>query len=612
MDENIKRLDSEGYLYIGKNMYFEEHEINLEECFDMLNINNNTIIMMKIDIKNLNLTNEQTILKLYDINNNQELDLSICPSIDKTIIININELIEQKREEKIRMIYENNILYDNNKCTVTYNDDGADILIEDRLILQYELYSSFPNENSQFYPLIKINISEICPFQSHLSDFDFINKNAICLYSINFDNINNITSKLIKLQEEYSYTYMNKSYLEIEIEPILPPNESDISSDLNIKYMKCLSNISSEFGNNYVLIILLLLDIAYIFCIFLYFFHYRKIYLKQFEQNINIPTNKIINLKSSFPSYYCKEENHDKLKEVKTYKKNDNNIFSSIDSDMLAINNNKKKSIKNKGTTLAEELTNRHRNRKFINYNYNNNNNFNISKKNDINYNNNNITYSISKSTGSKNFEEKKDYDLSDYSTAYEKDTRDCYELLISVTAKKQIYIFAFTNDNYIRILKISLLVFSLINYYTTNVFFFNDKVIHQIYLDKGSYNFSYQIKYICLSALISSIFLYLAKFIFIVKKNDKELKQIHKCIDFTSVIIILLFIFYWLYVGSYTSVFIKSQKHISLNFLLTIVACTVYEIVLTIISVILRKIAIETDSPKIYKISLLLILLKA
>ena len=617
MNENIKRLDSEGYLYIGKNMYFEEPEINLEECFDMLNIDNNKIIMMKIDIKNMNSTNEQTILKLYDNNNNQELDLSMCPTFDKTIVININELIRQKQEEKIRMNYENNKIYDNNKCTVTYNDDGADILLEDRLILEYELYSSFPNENSQFYPIIKINISEICPFQSHLIDFDYINNNAICLYSINFNNINNITSKLIKLQEEYSYTYMNKSYLEIEIEPILPPKETDISSELNIKYMKCLTNISTEIGNNYVLIILLLLDIAYIFCIFLYFFHYRKIYLKQFEQDINIPTNKIINLKSSFPSYYCKEENHNNLKEVKTYKKNTNNVFSSIDSDMLTLNNNNKRNIKNKGTTLAEELTNRHRNRKFINYNYNNNfnynnnNNFNINKKNDINY-NNNITYSISKLTGPKNFEEKKDYDLYDYSTASEKDTRDCYELFISITGKKQIYIFAFTNDDYIRILKISLLVFSLINYYTTNVFFFNDKVIHQIYLDKGSYNFSYQIKYICLSALISSIFLYLAKLIFIVKKNDKELKQIHKCIDFTSVIIILLFIFYWLYVGSYTSVFIKSQKHISFNFLLTIIACTVYEIVLTIISVILRKIAIETDSPKIYKISLLLILLKA
>ena len=144
-------------------------------------------------------------------------------------------------------------------------------------------------------------------------------------------------------------------------------------------------------------------------------------------------------------------------------------------------------------------------------------------------------------------------------------------------------------------------------------MFFFNDKVIHQIYLDKGKYNFSYQIKYICLSALISSIFLYLAKFVFIVKKNNKEYKQIYKCIDFSSIIIILLFIFYWLYVGSYTSVFIKSQKHISINFLLTLVACTIYEFILTIFSIILRKIAIDKgDSPKIYKISLFLILLKA
>ena len=610
LNENIKRLDSEDDLYIGKNMYFDELEINLEECFDILNINNNDkIIMMKIDIKNLNLTNGKTILKLYK--NNQEIDLSICPPYNKIIKININELIEQKREEKIKMNYEINKIYDNNKCTVTYNDDGADLLLEDRLILEYEIYSLYPNENSKFYPKIKINVSEICPLQSYLIDFDYTNNNAICSYSIDFNNINNnnITNNLIKLQEEYTYTYMNKSYLELEIE-IIAPKERDISSESNIKYMKCISNISSEFKNNYVIIILLILDITYIITIFLYFCYYRKIYLNQFEEKT--PNKKLINLKASFSYYYNKENNKTELKEVKQNKKN-NNVFSSVSSDMQTMSLKSKPNIKNKRITLAEELTNRHNNKKLINFNYNSNNNNNIKTnyKNDLNY-NNNINYSLSKLTETKNEVIKKDYDLSDYTTASEKDIRSYYEIFISLTKKKQIYIFAFTNDNYIRILKISLLIFSLINYYTTNVFFFNDKVIHQIYLDKGSYNFSYQIKYICLSALISSIFLYLAKYIFIVKQNDKEFKQIYKCIDLTSAIIIFLFIFYWLYVGSYTSVFIKSQKHISINFLITIITCTIYEFVLTIISLILRKIAIEKESAKIYKISLLLILLKA
>ena len=620
LDENIKRLDADDYLYIGNNIYFEEQEINLEECLEILNINNNKIIMMKIDIKNMKLNKIQTVLRLYDYNNNINLDLSICSSYNKTIIVDNNKLIEEKRQEKItEYIVENNKIYDNDKCTVTYNEDGTDILLEDRLVLEYEKYLFSQNEIYQSYPNITINVSEICPLNFILIDFDFNTKNATCLYSINLNNINNITDNLLKLNEEYFY--MNKSYIEIEGEPIEDSNKrniernitTDISSESNIKYMKCISNISSEFKNNYVLIILLILDIAYIVCIFLYLFYYRKIYLSQFEEKIDIPINKIIGLKGSFTSY--KEQYQPELKEIRTYKKN--NVFSSVNSDIHTINlnsninnNQNKHNLKNKKTTLAEELTNRHYNKNFIN---SNNNNINTNYKNDVNLYNNNINYSIGKLNGNKNKGEKKDFDLVDYSTALEKDTRNFCEIFISLMKKKQIYIFAFTKDNYVGILKISLLFFCLINYFTTNVFFFNDKVIHQIYLDKGKYNFSYQIKYICLSALISSIFLYLAKFVFIVKKNNKEYKQIYKCIDFSSIIIILLFIFYWLYVGSYTSVFIKSQKHISINFLLTLVACTVYEFILTIFSIILRKIAIDKgDSPKIYKISLFLILLKA
>ena len=93
LDENIKRLDADDYLYIGNNIYFEEQEINLEECLEILNINNNKIIMMKVDIKNMNLNKIQTILRLYDYNNNINLDLSVCSSYNKTIIVDNNKLI---------------------------------------------------------------------------------------------------------------------------------------------------------------------------------------------------------------------------------------------------------------------------------------------------------------------------------------------------------------------------------------------------------------------------------------------------------------------------------------------------------------------------------------
>ena len=51
---------------------------------------------------------------------------------------------------------------------------------------------------------------------------------------------------------------------------------------------------------------------------------------------------------------------------------------------------------------------------------------------------NENKYYSLSKLTETKNEVIKKDYDLSDYTTASEKDIRSYYEIFISLTKKKQ------------------------------------------------------------------------------------------------------------------------------------------------------------------------------
>ena len=407
---------------------------------------------------------------------------------------------------------------------------------------------------------------------------------------------------------------MNKTYIEIVIKEntkkdtntnnninsysnslVKSKLSTEATSEANIKYMKCINNISKQFKKNYVLIILTLIDISYLACIVVYFAVYRKKYL---EINYQKPNLGIIGLKGSYYYSYKLDPNAQKPKEVRTYKKN---MFSSINSDVQTINNNINNinnniqrnknihNIKNKKTMTLEELSNR----PYSNANYYNKNSKN--KKDNINDNN-----------------DLNDYDLSEYLIAFQKDKRSFVELFKSISKKKQIFIFSLKNDQYFKLLKISLLPYCLINYFTTNVFFFTDKVIHQIYLDKGDYNFSYQLRIICLSALISSLFLYFGKYIFI-RKNEKQMKHVIKCIDYSFVIIFLLFLFYWLYVGSYTSVFIKSQKHICFNFLLTIITCIIYELILTIISIILRKIALKKrNRPTLYKISIILILLKA
>ena len=678
INESIKRIDDWGNLNLGKIYEIQEQEINLEQCLEFLQIKNisnndtNKLFMTKIYIKNINSNISNYYFQLFiDNNGTQKIDLSTCHFDDTNnfLILNINDLITQKKEmlpkitdqektdekeEEQNEGYDNTYTYkkfNNDKCAVVYNENDADVILEDRVAVYYQqlinnvkeetnriIDTSISSNNrilndlteettkiittsqiSEIYntkTFIQIPINEICPINYKLVNFDFDTHNATCSYIFNFqDMINGIN--IIKLIEEN--TYMNKTFIEIEIEEeehmdstnqntntdninnngytnsnVNSKVSTEISSGANIKYMKCITNISKQFKNNYVLIILTILDILYLACIILYFACYRKKYLQVIEKTNNMG---ILGIKGSYYHSYKLDQNQPKLKEIRTYKKN---MFSSINSDIQSINNNvnvnnninnniniKNKNmhnVKNKKTMISEELTNR----QYIS--------------------NANFYYKNTKN----NSNDKKDYDLSEYLLALEKDKRNIKDLFISISKKKHIYILALKSDHYIKLLKLSLLPFCFVNYFTTNVFFFTDKVIHQIYLDKGSYNFSYQLKFICLSALISSIFLYIGKYIFIIKKSDKQIKRIIKIVDFAFVLIFLLFVFYWLYVGSYTSVFIKSQKHISFNFLLTIITCAVYEIILTIISVILRIIAIKENLPTLYKISIILILLKA
>ena len=109
--------------------------------------------------------------------------------------------------------------------------------------------------------------------------------------------------------------------------------------------------------------------------------------------------------------------------------------------------------------------------------------------------------------------------DMFDYIKALH-DTRSFLSMFISSLKKREIIIFSSTQDQNIDIIKKLLLIFTFINYFATNAFFFSEKNIHQIYLDKGVYNFGYQLKYIICAGLISSVFLYLAKCMYINKKD--------------------------------------------------------------------------------------------
>ena len=72
------------------------------------------------------------------------------------------------------------------------------------------------------------------------------------------------------------------------------------------------------------------------------------------------------------------------------------------------------------------------------------------------------------------------------------------------------------------------------------------------------------------------------------------------------------MLVFYWIYIGSFTTVYINTQKHLSINFILTFVFYSIYELILTLISCILRKISLSKKNlQKLYEISVCLVSLK-
>jgi len=200
----------------------------------------------------------------------------------------------------------------------------------------------------------------------------------------------------------------------------------------------------------------------------------------------------------------------------------------------------------------------------------------------------------------------RKDIDEYKFEDAKEKDKRPLIKMFISSIIKREIFTFSFIKDLNIAIIKKALLIFAFINYFAVNTFFFNEKNIHQIYVDKGKYNSGYQFKYVILSVLLSSLFLYIAKYLSTTKGNYS--KEVANSLEFKIWILfgatIPLFIFYWVYIGGVTSVYINSNNHLFINIILTVVFYAIFECLLAAISASLRYFGLKNNKSILYDLS--------
>ena len=211
------------------------------------------------------------------------------------------------------------------------------------------------------------------------------------------------------------------------------------------------------------------------------------------------------------------------------------------------------------------------------------------------------------------------------YELALKYDKRKYFEYYLSLIKTKHILIFAFyyNNDYNSKIIKIDLFFINYVIYYTVNALFFDDKTMHKIYIDKGSFNLSYQLPQIIYSSLISSVLNILLRILSLsegnildFKKNkdktnlDKRELELNNKLNnkFISYFIVsfAFLVFFWYYLSIFGAIYRKTQYHLIKDTLICFGLSLFYPFLIYLFPGFFRIPALSNPNQKnfLYKIS--------
>jgi len=345
-------------------------------------------------------------------------------------------------------------------------------------------------------------------------------------------------------------------------------NFKDIKNIANFKILKCiylLFDIKNAFKNaaNYIFIILLIL-IRVSFIVFICNDYFKiKILVQQmdYEKNINNTEN-------------IKEKEYPKLEidEIKNEINKDNNENLNLDGDK-ALNNlilNKKRIYikttinNNQDSKRKLKIKKVKKRKKRIETNV-------VDKKDNYD-----IPYLNLKNKEFYFFNDEEMNSL-DYESAQKKDKRTYVQYYLSLLRTKHILLLTFFNwkDYNSQTIKIYIFFYTFSINFLISAMFYSDSTMHKIYIDKGSFDFTYQLPLIIYSSIISSVLtsilnnfgLYESNLIELKCDKDKIAKDTLlkiKCkIIFFFIFSYVLLIFIWIYLGCFCAVYKNTQIHI-------------------------------------------------
>ena len=410
--------------------------------------------------------------------------------------------------------------YYNNLCYKATSKFGTDISLKDR-------QNEFVNNNMT-----------LCEEDCDLIEYDYILEKARCSCSIkinvtSFDEIKFDKNKLFK-------------------------NFVDVKNIGNIDVIKCYREVfrRKNLIKNYGFFIFIFLFLMYFITLILF---YTKFYFLLKNEIKKILKAKAKNYKLEHSKKRKKSKEMDKQnKNLKLkIKRNNKNLFSS-------------KKIKTKDKINHNEFLD----------NNNSENNLKITKKKTY------LTTKISKIDKEyKDITKMNDNEINslEYLQAIEMDNRNYFQYYFSLLKLNHLLIFSFNckmKDYNSQILKIFLffLLFSL--HFTINALFFSDETMHIIYVDKGHFNFLYQIPQIIYSSLISSGVSAIIKYLSLSEdsilefKNREEIKNLNvlkrKLIKILKIKFLLFFVLSFIllllfgfYVSCFCGVYVNTQIHL-------------------------------------------------
>ena len=215
-----------------------------------------------------------------------------------------------------------------------------------------------------------------------------------------------------------------------------------------------------------------------------------------------------------------------------------------------------------------------------------------------------------------------KDYELNNfvYINALKFDKRTLFSYYISLIKINHPIIFSFCpiNDYNSVIIKIDLFFLSFCIFYFFNALFFNEKEIHKIYKDKGTYNFIYLVPYILYSFIISNILIIIIRYFLLLERNiieikkEKEIKKANSLFPrlkkfilikyisfFISGMIFLLFL--WYYLSSFCAVFQNTQIYLIKNALISFGFSLLFPFIINLLPCIFRIYSLKGKERKCF-----------